>query len=144
MNTPIALQQSVQSAQSRPEGAGKYRLNPLHSEHTTPYIEHWVVQLHGVAPEQIDDAIALRDALVQAVEDLELTHVSDHSHYFGPGVSTVVILSESHLSAHTWPETGYVHLDVVTCVEKLTPEALRRVMQAQFAPQRIQLDQLIY
>jgi S-adenosylmethionine decarboxylase len=70
--------------------------------------------------------------------------VSDHTHFFGPGVSTVIILSESHLSAHTWPELGYVHLDVVTCVKKLTRESLEAAFVDAFAPEVMQLVQLEY
>ncbi len=78
------------------------------------------------------------------MDDLELTRVDSHSHYFGPGVSSVIILSESHLSAHTWPELGYVHLDIVTCVRKLTAERLYRVIARTFAPEHVQLDQIEY
>ena len=56
----------------------------------------------------------------------------------------MIILSESHLSAHTWPELGYVHLDVVTCVKRLTGRKLRAVMQAVFEPERLDLAQLEY
>lgn len=141
MNNQAVLQQFVSSQAKEP---AKFRLNPSDSEHPAPYIEHWVVQLHGVTPERIDDPEALVSNLRQAVDDLRLTHVSDHTHYFGPGVSSVIILSESHLSAHTWPEIGYVHLDVVTCVKRLTGEKLRAVMQAVFEPGRMQLAQLEY
>lgn len=141
MNNQVVLQQTVQTHSKEP---AKFRLNPANSEYVTPYVEHWVVQLHGVAPEYIDDPEVLADSLRKAVADLELTRVSDHTHYFGPGVSSVIILSESHLSAHTWPELGYVHLDIVTCVERLTGEKLRDVMAATFSPQRMQLAQLEY
>jgi len=141
LNNQVVLQQVVQA---QPKEPGKFRLNATNSEYSSPYIEHWVVQLHGVAPSRIDDPEALVAHLRQAVEDLQLTRVSDHTHYFGPGVSSVIILSESHLSAHTWPELGYVHLDIVTCVEKLTGESLRRVMQGVFEPERMQLTQLEY
>lgn len=141
MNNQVVLQQAVQI---RPKEPAKFRLNPSNSEQSTPYIEHWVVQLHGVAHERIDDPDALVSSLRQAVEELRLTRVSDHTHYFGPGVSSVIILSESHLSAHTWPEIGYVHLDIVTCVEALTGEGLRAVMERVFDPERIQLAQLEY
>ena len=141
MNNQVVLQQFVQA---QPKEPAKFRLNPSNSEYCSPYIEHWVVQLHGVAHERIDDPETLVGNLRQAVEDLQLTRVSDHTHYFGPGVSSVIILSESHLSAHTWPELGYVHLDVVTCVKRLTGENLRAVMQAVFEPERMQLAQLEY
>lgn len=133
-----------QAIQARPSEPAKFRLNSTNSEYSSPYIEHWVVQLHGVAQERIDDPDALVASLRQAVSDLHLTRVSDHTHYFGPGVSSVIILSESHLSAHTWPELGYVHLDVVTCVKRLTAERLGAVMETVFEPERLQLTQLEY
>ena len=141
MNNQVVLQQVIQAPPKEP---AKFRLNSSYSEQSTPYIEHWVVQLHGVSHERINDPDALVGHLRQAVSDLRLTRVSDHTHYFGPGVSSVIILSESHLSAHTWPELGYVHLDVVTCVKRLTGESLRAVMQTVFAPERMQLAQLEY
>jgi S-adenosylmethionine decarboxylase len=112
--------------------------------HPTPYIEHWVVQVKGVDPDKINNPDRLLATLKHAVKRMELTHVSDHSHFFGPGVSTVIILSESHLSAHTWPELGYAHLDVVTCVKKLTRESLETAMKEAFAPEVMQLAQLEY
>jgi S-adenosylmethionine decarboxylase len=56
----------------------------------------------------------------------------------------VIILSESHLSAHTWPELGYLHVDIVTCVRKLTEERLRTVLGAAFRPEHLKLAQLQY
>jgi len=141
LNNQVVLQQIIPPQSKEP---AKFRLNSSQPEQSTPYIEHWVVQLHGVPQDRIDDPDALVGYLRQAVSDLRLTRVSDHTHYFGPGVSSVIILSESHLSAHTWPELGYVHLDVVTCVKRLTGESLRAVMQTVFEPERMQLAQLEY
>lgn len=111
---------------------------------TTPDIDHWVLQLWGIAPERINNLDGLKALLNSAVEKLRLTRVSDHSHYFGPGVSAVIILSESHLSAHTWPELGYMHVDVVTCVKKLDYAHLEKAFRQEFAPQYIQVAQLEY
>lgn len=118
---------------------------PLGAEHApTPYIEHWVVQLHGVQPCRLDDSDVLTNTLSRLVVELGLTEVSNHAHFFGPGVSAVIILSESHLSAHTWPESGYAHVDIVTCVERLTAESLERGFNAAFSPGRIDLARLDY
>ena len=141
MNNQVVAQQLIHT---QPKEPTKFRLNSSNSSYSSPYIEHWVVQLHGVEHKRIDDPEALVTNLRQAVSDLRLTRVSDHTHYFGPGVSSVIILSESHLSAHTWPELGYVHLDIVTCVKRLTGESLRAVMQTVFEPERMQLSQLEY
>ena len=109
-----------------------------------PYIEHWVMQFYGVAADRINDPVDLKNRLSQMTADLGLTEVSAHSHYFGPGVSTVIILSESHLSAHTWPESGYVHLDIVTCVKKLSDGKLEQAALTHFAPRDIRLAKLEY
>jgi len=122
----------------------QHQLGRAPGAHATPYIEHWVVQLQGVDPDRINDPNRLLDTLKRAVKRMELTHVSDHTHYFGPGVSTVIILSESHLSAHTWPELGYVHVDVVTCVRKLTRQSLEASMKDAFEPEGMRLSQLEY
>ena len=75
---------------------------------------------------------------------LNLTQVSSHSHFFGPGVSTVIILSESHLSVHTWPELGYMHVDIVTCVKQLTAAGVDSVFRELFQPEFVQTVQLEY
>lgn len=121
-----------------------HRLRIAAPGHPTPDIDHWVLQLWGIPPERINHPDVLKDLLNSAVEELRLTRVSDHSHFFGPGVSTVIILSESHLSAHTWPELGYIHVDVVTCFKKLNHGQLEAVFRRRFSPGHIQVAQLKY
>jgi S-adenosylmethionine decarboxylase proenzyme len=110
----------------------------------TPTIDHWVLQFHGVEPDRINNPERLQTLLNEVVDRLELTRVSEHSHYFHPGVSTVIILSESHLSAHTWPEYGYMHVDIVTCVKKLTPGGLEEAFQEAFGPAHCHMVQMDY
>ena len=130
--------------ESRADEPLTYRLSPDRFEFSSPYIEHWVLQFYGVNPARIDNPEFLKEILQSAVDKLELTSVGWHSHHFGPGVSTVAILSESHLSAHTWPELGYVHLDIVTCVEKLTGASLKSVFEIAFQPDHTHLAKLEY
>jgi len=142
LNNQVNALSEAQGLQTRE--LAKHQLKPLRKDLNTPVIDHWVLQLHGVAPHLLDDPRNLEEQLSGAVKSLELTEVSSHSHYFGPGVSTVIILSESHLSAHTWPELGYIHMDIVTCVKKLTREKLEAEFQRRFKGQFIQLVQLEY
>ena len=66
-------------------------------------------------PEMVD-AQALRAACLEAVTDAGLTIVGDRFHQFEPqGVTGAVILAESHLAVHTWPEMGSVTIDVYVC-----------------------------
>ncbi|HWQ22084.1 MAG TPA: adenosylmethionine decarboxylase [Clostridia bacterium] len=83
---------------------------------------HMVVEVSGCNPDVLNDLDRvkeiLRESALQAnAEILELAF-----HHFTPqGVSGVVVISESHLSIHTWPEYGYAALDVYTCGEKTDP-----------------------
>jgi S-adenosylmethionine decarboxylase len=58
----------------------------------------------------------LRALCLKAVEDAELTVVGERFHQFEPqGVTGTVLLAESHLAIHTWPEHGFVTIDVYVC-----------------------------
>ena len=63
------------------------------------------------------DAVTLENFCKQAVADAGLTAVGSLFHSFGSGegVTGAVILAESHLALHTWPEDDYVTLDVYVC-----------------------------
>ena len=65
----------------------------------------------------MQDAPALEALCRAEVAAAGLTPVGSLFHRFdeGGGVTGVVVLAESHLSVHTWPESGYVTLDVFVC-----------------------------
>jgi S-adenosylmethionine decarboxylase proenzyme len=62
------------------------------------------------------EALALRELMLAAVRRAGLTPVGELFHPFpGGGVTGVVLLAESHVALHTWPELGAVTLDVYVC-----------------------------
>lgn len=64
----------------------------------------------------LTQADALRDLCRQAVDESGLTIVGDRFFQFEPqGVTGTVLLAESHLAIHTWPEAGFVTVDVYVC-----------------------------
>ena len=65
----------------------------------------------------LTDSALLRDTLLSAVHAAGLTGVAQLFHQFAPGsgVTGVVLLAESHVAVHTWPEHGAVTLDVYVC-----------------------------
>lgn len=86
-------------------------------------------------------ADALRAACLDAVQHSGLTIVGERFHQFEPqGVTGAVILAESHLAIHTWPEMGSVTVDVYVCnfttdnSEKA--ERLFRVLESVLRPRR--------
>lgn len=59
---------------------------------------------------------AMRELCLAATRDAGLSAVGENFHQFSPqGVTGVVLLAESHLAIHTWPETGFVSVDVYVC-----------------------------
>ena len=80
---------------------------------------HLLADLHGCECDDrlLRDATFLQDFCVRAVAATGLSSVGALFHSFGEGagVTGVVVLAESHLSVHTWPEHGYVTLDVYVC-----------------------------
>ena len=61
--------------------------------------------------------------MVDAAEKAGATVVTETFHHFSPhGVSGAVIIAESHLSIHTWPEYGYAAVDLFTCGDTVSSE----------------------
>ena len=83
---------------------------------------HLLVELQECNKEVLNDLDSLRDAMVAAAVDCGATVLGESFHHFSPqGVSGVVIIAESHLSIHTWPEYGYAAVDVFTCGTTVEP-----------------------
>lgn len=103
---------------------------------------HLVVELWGCQA-NLNNPEEIRKALVEAVRQARATLIDVHVHRFNPhGVSGIAVIAESHISLHTWPEHGYVALDVFTCGEKVLPEAAFEVFRDLFRPQRTHLIEI--
>lgn len=94
--------------------------------------QHVIIELWG-CNDSINDADLVRTAMIDAVNAANATLLSLNVHTFSPhGVTGVAVLSESHLSVHTWPEHGYVAADVFTCGDTTSPRAAADVLKQQF------------
>jgi len=64
----------------------------------------------------------IEESMVKAARDAGATVINSTSHHFSPwGVSCVVVIQESHLSIHTWPEYGFASVDLYTCGDTVDP-----------------------
>jgi S-adenosylmethionine decarboxylase len=81
-----------------------------------------LAEVHGCRFEILNDIKKVQDIMVNAALEAGAEIRELVFHKFSPqGVSGVVVISESHLAIHTWPELGYAAVDVFTCGEKVNP-----------------------
>ncbi|MBL6974307.1 MAG: adenosylmethionine decarboxylase [Deltaproteobacteria bacterium] len=77
---------------------------------------HVLVEFHDSDPEVLNSLEVIRDHMLEAARVSGATIVGEAFHRFSPhGVSGAVVIAESHLSIHTWPEYGYAAVDLFTC-----------------------------
>lgn len=86
------------------------------------------------------ESALLEEWMLGAAEKLGATVVTSTFHAFSPhGLSGVVVIAESHLAAHTWPEHRAACLDFFTCNESMDPAAGLRYLFEQFGAGSMQL-----
>lgn len=84
---------------------------------------HVTMDLRDVSFDKLNDADFLKQVLVEAAERCGATIVGEQFVKFSPqGVTGVLVLSESHLSIHTYPEEGFAAIDCYTCGAHVDPE----------------------
>lgn len=91
-----------------------------------PAGRHVLAELTGCSAAVLNDVASLESCFRDCAKKGGATLVSSHFHHFSPqGVSGVVVIAESHVTVHTWPEHGYAAVDVFTCG---CPEVAEAVM----------------
>lgn len=83
---------------------------------------HLLAEFYDCDPNILRDLETIREYLKEAAEVANATIVNWTFHQFSPqGVSGVVVIAESHLAIHTWPEYRYAAVDLFTCGEDVDP-----------------------
>ena len=86
-------------------------------------MRHVLFTLKGCSMVLLDDEKYVRDVLYHASVKCKSTLLALNSHKFEPqGVTCVAMLSESHISIHTWPELGMAVCDIFTCGDHTDPQ----------------------
>jgi S-adenosylmethionine decarboxylase len=94
---------------------------------------HLLVELRECNTEILKNLEKVRNALVSAAKEAKATIVDVSFHEFNPfGISGVVIIAESHLTIHTWPEYDYAAIDIFTCGDIIKPEVAASFLIKQF------------
>ena len=98
-------------------------------------------KISDAEPHALNDLSTVESILLDAAREAGLTAVSSAHHRFEPqGLSAVVILSESHIAAHTWPESGDGYVTLTSC-RTLAPAQIEAV--GEMVRQRLQAQQVI-
>ncbi|MEE8329874.1 MAG: adenosylmethionine decarboxylase [Thermodesulfovibrionia bacterium] len=84
---------------------------------------HLLIELRECNAKILSNLKEVKDVLISAAEAAEATIIEVAFHEFSPfGISGMVIIAESHLSIHTWPEYKYAAVDIFTCGNIIKPE----------------------
>lgn len=104
---------------------------------------HLLLELFDCDVEAINNLEAVKTALVEAARRARATIVDVIFHEFNPfGISGVVVIAESHLSIHTWPEYRYAAVDIFSCGSMLQPDKAVAYLVEQFGAERMSIVEL--
>ena len=85
--------------------------------------KHLLLELKDCDKGVLNDLGFLRKVLLSATKEAGAIVLGKSFHQFSPqGVSGMVLIAESHLFLHTWPEYGYAAVDIFTCGDPVKPE----------------------
>ena len=104
---------------------------------------HMILEFYGCDPKTLEDRKYVEEAILEAAQKSNFHSIGSFFHQFKPfGVSGVVIIEESHISIHTWPEHRYAAIDFFYCSEEVDPEAGIEVLKQKFKPERVSVTTL--
>lgn len=97
-----------------------------------PFGSHVLADLYGVDARILSHCAMIEKLLLQSAQAAGAKILFSHFHTFGSdqGITGVVLLAESHISIHTWPESGFVATDIFMCGSADAARALEVMRQA--------------
>ncbi|WNC12873.1 adenosylmethionine decarboxylase [Brevibacillus brevis] len=105
---------------------------------------HVAVDTWGVQFDLLNDAEFLKKEMIEAAEACGATVLSVQAKQFSPqGATVLVLLSESHLSIHTYPERGFAALDCYTCGETVDPQVAIDYLVSVLKPEKTYAKKLV-
>jgi S-adenosylmethionine decarboxylase proenzyme len=91
---------------------------------------HLIVEFADCQNDKLDDLKHIEQSLLEAVRRSGATIINSIFHRYAPqGVSGVVVIAESHMSIHTWPEYNYAAVDFFTCGQTVDPYLAKEYLQ---------------
>lgn len=109
----------------------------------SPSGRHILMELTGCPYDLLNSVVQAENTLLSCAEDGGATVISSHFHPFFPqGLSGVIVIAESHITIHTWPEYGYAAVDVFTCGVAGIADEVGRLIADRFQAKDVKLKAL--
>lgn len=103
---------------------------------------HVLAEVYGCPFDVLNDVKKVEEIMVTAALEAGAEVREVVFHKFSPqGVSGVVVISESHLAIHTWPELGYAAVDVFTCGDRVNPWDACNFMKEKFRAEYMEANE---
>ena len=88
-----------------------------------PVGKHLILDLWECDVKSLNSVTFVKNLITAAAQKVKATVIDVVCHRFNPtGVTGVVVLAESHISIHTWPERAYAAVDIFTCGDTIDPQ----------------------
>ncbi|WP_417370299.1 adenosylmethionine decarboxylase, partial [Flavobacterium beibuense] len=97
-----------------------------------------LVEYYDCDSSKINDVEFIEQAMLDGTKEAHATIISHNFHKFSPyGVSGVVVIAESHVAIHTWPEYNYAAVDIFTCGDTIDPWIIQEFLKEAFESKNI-------
>jgi S-adenosylmethionine decarboxylase proenzyme len=91
----------------------------------------------------IENPKELKKILLEAAKKANNTPLEVLIHKFSPqGITGVILLAESHIAIHAWPEFNYLAIDIFTCGKKAMPYKALRYLEKEFKPKKVEIREI--
>jgi len=91
----------------------------------------------------IESEDEIRKILIETVKKSNCKPLEISIHKFQPqGITGVILLEESHIAIHSWPEFNYLAVDIFTCGDKAMPEKALEYLKREFQPKKIRIKRI--
>jgi len=91
----------------------------------------------------IENSKEVKKILIEAAKKAENTPLKVDIYKFSPqGITGVVLLAESHIALHSWPELNYLAIDIFTCGEKAMPYKALKYFKKIYQPKKIEVKEI--
>jgi len=109
-----------------------------------PFGIHLLIELWSCNQEKLNSIDFIEEAMINAADYSGATVLNSAFQNFSPqGGSGVVIIAESHLTIHTWPEYGYAAVDVFTCGNKVDPWKASEYLEDAFESESVEIIDIV-